>query len=100
MGRALCGARRRFLALLLGGAHSNRQHGEEHNPPDDDVDRYGEGERHSYASSSSTRVPQKSLGCRNSTGLPWAPILGSPSPSTRAPWAINLSRASLMSGTS
>ena len=33
----------------------------------------------------STSVPQKSFGCRNSTGLPWAPILGSPSPMTRAP---------------
>ena len=37
------------------------------------------------ACSSSTRVPQKSFGCRNSTGLPWAPILGSPAPRMRAP---------------
>ncbi len=59
--------------------------------------------RHSfccYACSISTSVPQKSLGCRNSTGLPWAPIFGSPSPSTRAPCALSLSRAARMSSTS
>src|ERR1041384_6332423 len=44
--------------------------------------------RKSQACSSSTSVPQKSLGCRNSTGLSWAPILGVPSPSTRAPAAL------------
>ncbi len=33
------------------------------------------------------------LGCRNSTGLPWAPIFGLPSPRTRAPCAFSLSRA-------
>jgi len=43
--------------------------------------------------SSSTSVPQKSLGCRNNTGLPWAPIFGSPSPRTRAPAFSSLSRA-------
>ena len=41
-----------------------------------------------HACSSSTSVPLKSLGCRNSTGLPCAPILGSPSPSTRAPCGL------------
>jgi len=51
-------------------------------------------------SSSSTSVPVKSLGCRNRTGLPWAPILGAPSPSTRAPLACSLSRAARISSTS
>ena len=45
--------------------------------------------RGDYACSSSTRVPRKSLGWRNSTGLSWAPILGLPSPSTRAPVALS-----------
>lgn len=50
--------------------------------------------------SSSVKVPRKSLGCRNSTGLPCAPILGLPSPSTRAPCALSRSRAAMMSSTS
>lgn len=50
--------------------------------------------------SSSTSVPQKSFGWRNSTGLPWAPIFGSPEPITRAPWAFSWSRAAMMSSTS
>ena len=33
-------------------------------------------------------MPWKSLGCRNSTGLSWAPIFGSPSPNTRAGVAV------------
>ena len=37
----------------------------------------------------SVSMPTKSLGCRNSTGLPCAPIFGSPSPSTRAPAAFS-----------
>lgn len=45
------------------------------------------------ACSSSTSVPLKSFGCRNSTGLSWAPIFGSPSPSTRIPSAFSRSRA-------
>ncbi len=53
-----------------------------------------------HACSSSTSVPQKSFGCRNRTGLPWAPIFGLPSPSTRAPSALSLSRATRMSSTS
>ncbi len=40
------------------------------------------------------------LGSRKSTGLPWAPIFGSPLPSTRAPVAIRASRAARMSSTS
>src|SRR5690606_27881217 len=51
-------------------------------------------------SSSSISVPSKSLGCRNSTGLPWAPVLGVPSPSTRAPPAVSVAAAAMMSGTS
>ena len=50
--------------------------------------------------SSSISVPLKSLGCRNSTGLPCAPIFGSPSPSTRAPAASKRSRAAPISWTS
>src|ERR1700730_8141046 len=100
MRRALRVARRGLLACFLRGAHADRQHHEEHNPPDDKVHGDGEEECHAYASSSSTRVPQKSLGWRNSTGLPWAPILGSPGPNTRAPCDVNRSRAALMSGTS
>ena len=50
--------------------------------------------------SSSINVPLKSLGCRNSTGLPCAPIFGSPSPSTRAPTASKRSRAAPISSTS
>ena len=43
---------------------------------------------------------KKSFGCRNSTGLPCAPIFGSPSPSTRMPCPRNASRAAMMSATS
>src|SRR3546814_4917994 len=57
------------------------------------------GEPVHQACSISMRVPQKSLGCRNSTGLSWAPILGSPSPSTRAPSPLRRSRAARMSST-
>ena len=32
---------------------------------------------HIYLFSSSTKTPPQSLGCRKTTGLPWAPILGS-----------------------
>ena len=53
-----------------------------------------------YFCSSSISVPQKSFGCRNRTGLSWAPLLGSPSPSTRAPDAMSLSRAAMISSTS
>src|SRR6266446_3745583 len=59
-------------SLLLLAAHTPRKHREQHDP------------RH-QACSSSIRVPQKSFGCRNNTGLPWAPIFAWPSPSTRAP---------------
>src|SRR6266536_2082584 len=68
-------------------AHAPGQHGEQHHPPHDEIDsepgRYGHWRRSvlcrlssGQACSISTRVPQKSLGCRNSTGLPCAPILG------------------------
>src|SRR5262245_20338684 len=91
---------------LLGRiAHAERQHDEQRKPPDDEVDCGGGGPGHQritplYACSISTSVPQKSFGCRNSTGLPCAPILGLPSPSTRAPSALSLSRAARMSSTS
>ncbi len=37
------------------------------------------------ACSSSTKVPSKFFGCKNSTGFPCAPIFGSPLPMMRAP---------------
>ena len=37
----------------------------------------------------SISAPVKSFGCKNSTGLPWAPVFGFPSPSTRAPLALS-----------
>ena len=43
-----------------------------------------------YTSSSSTNVPCRSFGCRNSTGLPWAPVFGSPEPVTRGAEVRNL----------
>src|SRR5688572_25566363 len=95
---------RNDCAILALGAHADGQHGKQHGPPEDHVDGNAEGDAHdglnAQACSISTRVPQKSLGCRNSTGLPWAPILGSPSPSTRAPAALSRSRAARMSSTS
>src|SRR5208337_5578335 len=69
----------RNRALLRLRAHSEREHGEQDNPPHDEVDREGGRPGHgkgTQACSSSTKVPQKSFGCRNNTGLPWAPILG------------------------
>ena len=84
-------------------AHAEGQHREQAQPPDDEIDRENRTERHRrvlQACSSSTSVPVKSLGCRNSTGLPWAPIFGSPSPNTRAPAAFRWSRAARMSSTS
>src|SRR5262249_41023 len=93
------------IGVLLLGTYPPGQHGKEHQPPDDKEDREDRVPRHCaplacQACSSSTSVPRKSLGCRNSTGLPWAPILGSPSPSTRAPSALRRSRAEMMSSTS
>ena len=49
---------------------------------------------------SSTRVPLRSFGCRNNTGMSCAPIFGSPLPSTRRPAALSWSRAARMSSTS
>src|SRR5215831_19584106 len=95
--RARIGSRHDFTAFLL-VANAPRQHGEQRYPPDQEVD--GDGRAFAHSCSSSTKVPQKSFGCRNSTGLPWAPIFGSPSPSTRAPCALSVSRAARMSGTS
>src|SRR5260370_40244133 len=71
-------------SLLLLAAHTPRKHREQHDPPDDEIDRDRGCPRH-QACSSSIRVPQKSFGCRNSTGLPWEPTFAWPSPSTRAP---------------
>ena len=51
-------------------------------------------------SSNSIKVPQKSLGCRNTTGRLCAPSLGLPSPSTRAPSLPRWSMAPWMSSTS
>ena len=63
----------------------------------------GEHEEDAHAgrtSSSSISVPCASDGCRKITGLPCAPIRGSPSPSTRAPRPTSSSRASATSSTS
>src|SRR5262245_7886945 len=82
-------------------AHAEWKHGEQHDPPQQHVD--GDGERRGHgaqACSISISVPLKSFGCRNSTGLPCAPILGSPSPSTRAPEALSLALAARISSTS
>src|ERR1700687_2792859 len=65
------------------------QHCKQDRPPDEEID--DEAGEPGHACSSSIRVPRKSLGWRNSTGLPWAPILGSPLPSTRAPVAFRRS---------
>src|SRR5215471_2241530 len=93
------GARRDFVPFVL-ALDAPRQDRKQHHPPDQEEDRERGGDRHAQACSSSTRVPAKSLGCRNSTGLPWAPVFGSPSPSTRAPPALSASRAARMSETS
>src|SRR6266849_2001006 len=63
---------RRHRAVLLLRAHAERQYREEDDPPRDEVDREhrGPAQLH-HACSSSTSVPQKSFGCRKSTGLPW-----------------------------
>lgn len=78
--------------------NAQRQDREQDQPPEDEVD--CEAKCNAHASSNSTSVPQKSFGWRNKTGLPWAPILGSPSPSTRAPSPVKRSRALIMSSTS
>src|SRR3984957_17371686 len=100
--RAGIGARRAFAVFVL-AAHPERQRQEKHDPPDDEVDREPGGyavDHAVQACSISTSAPEKSFGCRNNTGLPWAPIFGTPSPSTRAPCLIRMSRAAMMSGTS
>src|SRR5579863_9334970 len=60
-------------------------------------ERGASGARGLHTCSISISVPAKSFGCKNRTGLPWAPIFGSPSPSTRAPLALSRSRAAMMS---
>src|SRR5258705_7905800 len=91
------------LAVLMLAADAERQRHEQHDPPEHEVDRERGGDAVSHriqACSISTSAPEKSFGWKNSTGLPWAPIFGTPSPSTRAPSLISLSRAAMMSGTS
>src|SRR5690606_29163725 len=108
----------RHLAVVILRLQAEWQHGEKNHPPQDEVDREDRNPAHDlvlvgaeaaarswfgasrYTCSNSTSVPKKSLGCRNSTGLPCAPIFGLPSPSTRAPDAVNRSRAAMMSSTS
>ena len=48
----------------------------------------------------SIRVPAKSLGCRNNTGFPCAPIFGFPSPRILIPLEASLSLALSISSTS
>src|SRR6185312_5080803 len=87
------------------GLRSQRKHSEEDGPPDRQVDR-GHGKRATHqcaslgVSISSTSTPPMSLGWTKITGTPWAPIRGSPVPSTVAPLARMSSRAARMSGTS
>src|SRR5216683_3400308 len=89
------------LTAFLLIADAPGQHSEQRQPPDQKIDRDDRTSAHrAYACSSSTSVPQKSFGWRNSTGLPCAPIFGSPSPSTRAPCFLSASRALRISGTS
>ena len=58
---------------------ADRQRHEEDQPPKDDEDD-DPGKPGHQACSISISVPQKSFGCRNRTGLPCAPIAGSPLP--------------------
>src|SRR2546430_16871112 len=89
-----------FPALGL-APHPPRQDRKQNDPPDDEIDGRRGGPGHGlHACSSSTSVPQKSLGWRNRTALPLAPTLGSPLPRMRAPAALSRSRAEMMSSTS
>ena len=92
MRRARLRSGRHILRLVL-AFHAERQHDEEAEPPDHEEDRDRREEPHQPASSSSISVPEKSFGLRKTTGLPCAPIFGSPSPSTRAPSRSSRSRA-------
>src|ERR1700687_5623176 len=78
----------RNIARFLLALYAPGKHREQHDPPQHEIDRSQKHPRFHQACSNSTSVPKKSFGCRNNTGLPWAPILGSPSPSTRAPSAF------------
>ena len=74
---------------------------QKHPPPQQNIDHKARDKIHQpFTSSSSISVPQKSLGCRNRTGFPCAPVRGVPSPSTRAPSPTSRSRAARMSSTS
>ncbi len=88
-------SKRRTTVGIDFSAHSNRQQTEQREEPedcerpeqDDAVD------QRDQTCSSSTNVPTKSFGCRKITGLPCAPIRGSPVPVMVAPSAFILSRA-------
>src|SRR5690348_13203286 len=85
-------------------AEADGQKAEQHQKPADGVKTEQHhivdkaGNRH--ACSSSIKVPMKSLGCRNRTGLPCAPVLGSAAPANLAPCAKSRSRAAMISSTS
>src|SRR6202007_2125210 len=72
--------------------HADRQDGEEHRPPDGQVEGDVGGDAHQCAplgvSISSTRTPPMFFGWTKITGTPCAPIRGLPSFSTVAPLAI------------
>ena len=88
------------LRRFLGPDTEGKAH-QKHPPPEQKEHHKGGNGIHQFlTSSSSISVPQKSFGWRNRTRVPCAPIFGSPSPSTRAPEASSLSRASMMSATS
>src|SRR5580700_3655651 len=91
--------------LLRVAANAQRQDGEQGGPPDGQIDGDAGLEVHTCAAAvgsaiSSISTPPISLGWRKITGTPWAPMRGSPVPSTVAPLARMSSRAAMMSGTS
>src|SRR5215813_14613971 len=62
---------------------AERQHDEQAEEPAEEIDdELRRNLARGHACSNSIKVPTKSFGCRKSTGLSWAPIFGSPSPST------------------
>src|SRR5436190_5859302 len=89
---------------LVMALHAQRQHGEQHRPPDGQEDRDRRDRAHQWApfgvSISSTRTPPMFLGWTKITGTLWAPMRGTPLFSTVAPLATMSSRAAMMSGTS
>ena len=91
-----------LLAFFAYRGKIEGQNHKKHLPPQNALDQQADNKAMPgfYTCSISIKVPQKSLGLRKSTDLPWAPIRGSPSPRTRAPSRFSWSRAAMMSVTS